>query len=188
MRVMTDTKIHVPHEVVVRRTRRRSYPGAYADPVDFDTRVGCYAWIEQDRQVLLPHWRDWAPDGREFAGWTLPGGGMEHGESPEQTCRREVFEETGFTVDLVELLGVRNHWISAEDRIHEPGRPLQGLQVVYLARITGGTLTPEVDGSTDDVRWVGLDEVATLSTVSLVDAALGWAAERTSERGGAAHG
>ncbi len=145
--------------------------------MDFDTRVGCYAWIEQEGRVLLPHWREGEP-GRERHGWTLPGGGVEPGESPEQTCLREVREETGLTVELGGLLGVRNHWISAEKRFRRTTRPLQALQVVYVARVTGGTLTREVDGTTDDVRWVDLPELGSLTTVSLVDAAAEWAAAR----------
>ncbi len=34
------------------------------------------------------------------AGWTVPGGQMEEdGETPWEACRREVFEETGLTVE-----------------------------------------------------------------------------------------
>ncbi len=153
--------------------------------MDFDTRVGCYAWIEQDGDVLLPHWREHDADGTEYAGWTLPGGGLEHRESPETACLREVWEETGFTVELEGLLGVRNHWIPGHRRRQAGalGRPLQGLQIVYLARITAGTLTVEVDGTTDDVRWVPVSEVPALRTVSLVDAAARWAATRLSRPG-----
>jgi len=50
--------------------------------------------------VLLAHWREGA-----YGGWTLPGGGMEPGEHPEQTVVREVKEETGFDVDLGAPLG-----------------------------------------------------------------------------------
>ena len=152
--------------------------GPYPGPVDYDTRVGCYAWIEQEGHVLLTHWRARSATGREVAGWTLPGGGMEHAESPEEACLREVLEETGFTAELGELLGVRNHWIAGEDRLQGPGRPLQGLQVVYLARVTGGTLTVEVDGSTDDARWVALEDLPGMQSVPLVRAAAGWAALR----------
>lgn len=146
--------------------------------MDFDTRVGCYAWIEQEGQVLLTHWRAVTGGGREHSGWTLPGGGMEQGESPELTCLREVTEETGFTAQLGGLLGVRSHWIAPQDRLHGVGRPLHGLQVVYLARITAGTLSVEVGGSTDDVRWVDLDALAALGPVPLVRAAADWASLR----------
>ncbi|GAA1186400.1 hypothetical protein GCM10009584_30650 [Ornithinimicrobium humiphilum] len=148
--------------------------------MDYDTRVGCYAWIEQDGRVLLPHWSETRHDGRVVGGWTLPGGGMELGETPEETCLREVHEETGLSVELEGLLGVRNHWIPPADRLSfsPQGLSLQGLQVVYLARVTGGTLTVEVDGSTDDVRWVELDRLAELDAVTLVHAAAEWAAAR----------
>ncbi len=38
--------------------------------------------------------------------WDLPGGLMELGETPEQTARREVFEETGLELGALKLLGV----------------------------------------------------------------------------------
>jgi len=38
--------------------------------------------------------------------WCLPGGGMEVGESLEECCMREVWEETGLTVRVVCLLGI----------------------------------------------------------------------------------
>ena len=44
--------------------------------------------------------------------------------------------------------------------------------MIYQARIVGGALRPEADGSTDDVRWIPLAEVAGLRRVRLVDAAV----------------
>lgn len=38
--------------------------------------------------------------------WDLPGGHMEIGESLEETASRELLEETGLTVDALDLLGI----------------------------------------------------------------------------------
>jgi 8-oxo-dGTP diphosphatase len=51
-------------------------------------------------------------------------------------------------------------------------REFQALRLVYEARVTGGELTHEVNGSTTHAAWVPLDEVGSLNRVSLVDAAL----------------
>lgn len=47
------------------------------------------------------------PD-QEFV-WQLPGGWIELGESPEQTARREVTEETGLGIDELRFVGLTNN-------------------------------------------------------------------------------
>ena len=64
--------------------------------MDHDTRVGAYAVLVRDERLLLAHWV--AEPGLQ-AGWTLPGGGLEFGESPEQAAVREAREETGYEVE-----------------------------------------------------------------------------------------
>src|SRR5712691_7834971 len=56
------------------------------------------AIVIQDQQVLLVK-----RDNPRF--WELPGGGMVPGETPEATVVREVQEETGVQVEIIELLG-----------------------------------------------------------------------------------
>jgi len=132
-----------------------------------DTRVGVYAVIIRDGRILLPHWSEGPFD----SGWTLPGGGMEDGESTEQTVLREVLEETGYEVELDGLLGTDTFYISAEERIVGTG-PLRSLRIVYRAHVIGGDLRVEADGSTDDVAWVSLDRLPELNRVELIDSAL----------------
>ncbi len=134
-----------------------------------DIRVAAYAVIDDGRRVLLAHWNE-----RGRSGWTLPGGGIEPGEDPADAAVREVREETGFDAELDALIGVHSHVIPEDQRDSGSG-PLQALRILYRAHITGGTLTMEQDGSTDEARWFDLDEITALRRVSLVDIGLRFA-------------
>lgn len=134
-----------------------------------DLRVAAYAVIiDDDGRLLLAHWNE----GRRAA-WTMPGGGLEPGEDPERAARREVREETGYKVVIEQLLGIHSRVIPAGRRL-TPGatEPLHTLRIVYRARVTGGRLRNETDGSTDRAEWFPLREVPELQRVKLVDIAL----------------
>jgi 8-oxo-dGTP diphosphatase len=134
--------------------------------MEFDTRVGAYGVIVQDNAVLLARWTE-AGTPR----WTLPGGGLEFGEDAPAGAVREILEETGYTAALDRLLGVDSKHIPAGRRLRGT-RPLHALRVIYAASITGGELTHELGGSTDQARWVPLDDVPALERVDLVDVGL----------------
>ncbi|MCW2791602.1 MAG: hypothetical protein JWO76_700 [Nocardioides sp.] len=135
---------------------------------EYDTRLAAYAVIVDDRErILLALWNE----GDEPA-WTMPGGGVELEETPEEGALRELKEETGYDVRLGRLLGVHAHVIAPEGRILRTERPLRSLRVVYEAEVTGGELTFEVDGTTDEARWIPLDEVPDLPRSSIVDTAI----------------
>ena len=132
-----------------------------------DVRVGAYAVIVRDGDLLLTHWNE---NGR--TGWTLPGGGLEDYESAEQAVLREVREETGYDAEVRTLLGVDSLFLEPDQRIVPGAGPLHAFRVVYLARIVGGSLRHELDGSSDEARWVPLDAVGDLETLSLVPTAI----------------
>ncbi len=140
-----------------------------------DMRVAAYAVIVDDEErVLLAHWNE----GRRAA-WTMPGGGIEAGEEPEHAARREVLEETGYRVEIEELLGIHSRVIPASHRIPDGAEgPLHTLRIVYRARVTGGHLRNEVGGSTDRAEWFPLTAVDALQRVKLVDIALSMAGHR----------
>ncbi|WP_166429898.1 NUDIX hydrolase [Nesterenkonia sphaerica] len=136
-----------------------------------DIRISAYAVItDSDNRMLLPHWME-----QGFgSGWTVPGGGIDPGEDPADAVVREVFEESGYQVEVAELLGIDNLVIPGERRTPSSGRrgiALQNLRIVYRAHITGGELTVETDGSTNDVAWFTPSEIDRLDRVSLVDTA-----------------
>jgi ADP-ribose pyrophosphatase YjhB (NUDIX family) len=100
--------------------------------------------------------------------WTLPGGGLDHGEDPRDGALRELTEETGYVGELEELLEIDSwHTVFADPR---EGQDLDwhGIRILYRCRIVGGELRDEPDGSTDTCRWFTPDE---LSAERLVDIA-----------------
>ncbi len=137
----------------------------------FDTRVGAYCVLVERGSILLAHLH---PDVFDKEEWTLPGGGLEPHETPEQAAVRELYEETGLNVELTGLLAVDSFTVPAEERIAaaDRQRALLSLRIIYTARRTGGSLRPEPDGSTDEVAWIDLDKVTAISRVELVDVAV----------------
>lgn len=132
-----------------------------------DLRVAAYCVIIDDGRILLAHWNE-----RGKHGWTLPGGGLEPGEDPADAAVREAKEESGYDVELTGLVGIDSRIMPVNERGDDAVSPLHTLRIVYTARIVGGALANELDGSTDEARWFALDEVRGLRRVSLVDAAL----------------
>ena len=132
-----------------------------------DIRVAAYAVIVEDGRILLAHWSQGG-----HSGWTLPGGGIDPGEDPADAAVREIAEETGYRAELGDLIGVDSKVIPAENRLSGSGVPLHALRIVYTARVIGGELTDELDGSTDEAAWFALDDIAGLDRVDLVDVGL----------------
>ena len=136
---------------------------------DYDTRLAAYAVIVDDRdRVLLALWNE-----LDEPLWTLPGGGVELGESPEEGAVREVREESGYDVVLDELLGVDTYVTAPEERLRRSERWQKSVRVVFRAHVVGGSLTRELDGTTDEARWIPLADVPGLPRIGLVQKFVG---------------
>jgi 8-oxo-dGTP pyrophosphatase MutT (NUDIX family) len=84
------------------------------------TRFATAVILHADGQRVLLHKRE------DFRVWSLPGGGLEDGENPEQAAVRETLEETGYHVEIEKLVG----------QYHRP--QLKDVRTVFCGRIVGG--------------------------------------------------
>ncbi|MGW1872222.1 NUDIX hydrolase [Streptomyces sp. NPDC001975] len=132
-------------------------------------RVAAYAVCVRDGQILLAR----SPDDDGTPEWVLPGGGMEHGEDPYDTVRRELMEETGYRIEVTGLLGIDSyrHHFAAEGPLRLP-TDHHSVRIIYTGEIVGGELRNEIGGSTDMAAWQDLDVVPALRHVPLIDVAL----------------
>ncbi|MGA2050936.1 MAG: NUDIX hydrolase [Terracidiphilus sp.] len=92
--------------------------------------------------------------------WSLPGGMLELGESLEAGVIREITEETGLTVEPLQL-------IELLDRIHRDGERIRFHYIIadYLCRVVRGELKAASDA--DAVRWVERSEWNSHSALKL---------------------
>lgn len=120
---------------------RRLYP---LQPV-----VGVGAIIISDGRILLEKRRSEPGRGK----WSVPGGLVELGESPENAVIREVKEETGLEVYDPKLIDVVNSVV-----FDEAGKVKYHFIIInYFLKLKGGDL-----GAYDDaeaVQWVSLSDV-----------------------------
>jgi ADP-ribose pyrophosphatase YjhB (NUDIX family) len=70
---------------------------------------------------------------REEAGWSLPGGWVDVGESPADAAAREILEESGYTARAVKLLALQDR-----DRQGYPPHPWHIWKAVFLCELVDG--------------------------------------------------
>ena len=152
-------------EIIQRLERLGWTPGA---PVPSISRLAAYGVIRRDGNVLLCRV---GPGNLGEGLWTLPGGGMEFGESPEQAAVREVEEETGYIARVTGAPAIH----SDSGAWPFSGGPVKyhTIRFVYSMEITGGAERVEVDGSTDAFAWCSRAQMEELPLADIVERALG---------------
>ena len=115
---------------------------------------GVVVRAEADRPSLVVGMRR---RGRDGVTWTLPKGTPDPGETIEETALREVAEETGLEVRIVEPVGsIEYDFVQDRRRIHKTVH-------YFLMEPVGGDLARH-DLEFEQVRWIGFDEAPALLT------------------------
>jgi ADP-ribose pyrophosphatase YjhB (NUDIX family) len=127
-------------------------------------RISSYVLLCRDTSLLLCRLSAQVPG--SAGRWTLPGGGIDFGEHPEQAAIRETFEETGLRIAIAEVA-----FVDSEVFRFSSG-PSQAIRIVYWGRLIGGSLRNEANGSTDLCKWIPFSEVETTPMVSLARRAM----------------
>lgn len=87
-------------------------------------------------------------DKKEYPGITFPGGHVEHGESLVESVIREVFEETGLSIENPEICGIKD-WINDDGSRY--------IVLLYKTNKFSGELIPSEEG---DVFWTKFEDIS----------------------------
>lgn len=98
--------------------------------------------INEEKKILLVRNRD-------IQQWSLPSGGLDDGETLEQCCQREVFEETGYRISVNQLLHIKRAIISN----------YQVETHYFLATCDERVANAIIDSDIDEVNWWSIDEI-----------------------------
>lgn len=105
-------------------------------------KSGAVILSEKDPSKVLLLYRD----GSDYCDWTFPKGHMEAGESYEEAMRREIWEETGLVVDIIDRL---------PNREYTTGHGHEAVAHFFLVRsLDDGKLRLERGHSKNKLEWV----------------------------------
>jgi 8-oxo-dGTP diphosphatase len=111
------------------------------------------------------------------AEWSIPGGVLEVGELVREAAVREAREETGLTVEPLELLGVYDRVLrDAERRVQ-----YHYVLIDFLCRRVAGDVRAASDAS--EVRWFGREELMGLKLAEDTVEVIGKGFEKVGESG-----
>ncbi|MGV3487399.1 MAG: NUDIX hydrolase [Tuberibacillus sp.] len=82
--------------------------------------------------------------------WAIPSGGREYGESDESCCIREVFEETGYQVEVI------RHLFTKTGQTY--GIPVE-VQYYEVDIIGGRAVIQDPDGLIYEIAWKSAEEL-----------------------------
>ncbi len=87
--------------------------------------------------------------------WSIPGGGIEPGETVRQATAREVKEETGIDIEVIGIVGIFSD--PGHVAAYDDGEVRQEFSICFTTRILGGEIATSSESS--EVRFVAPQEL-----------------------------
>jgi ADP-ribose pyrophosphatase YjhB (NUDIX family) len=129
---------------------------------DLSIRVAAKAVIINAAEILLT--RNLHPDDPHGEFFLLPGGGQNHGEPLDDCLRREVWEETGYSIEVGDILWVRDYIAASHEfAAYEP--EVHQIEVMFSCSVDRSrppTEPVEVDAWQLSVDWIPVDNLPSL--------------------------
>ena len=119
------------------------------------THVGAYGILIRNEKIALIKKARGGYKGK----YDLPGGGIEHNETPIETLHREIMEEIGGTVveeKLFDVTSTNIKWQMTEEKIED----LHHIGILYIITIQEENLKMEADGlDSEGAVWLPIDKL-----------------------------
>ena len=123
---------------------------AFQEDTGYPTpRTDCRGVVFKDDKIMLVK-------EIEDGGWTLPGGWCDNGQTGSENVAREVWEESGYKVEVKRLMGV----LDRDKHGNHPTYPYNVYKLFYLCEIIGGEATPSDE--TSDIKFFSEEEIDSL--------------------------
>ncbi len=123
--------------------------------------VSCGAFIVNEKnEVLLQKRGQQCKNNKGH--WSLPGGALDYNERFHDGVKREILEELGIHIEIIDMLCVtedimpdeKQHWVTPQ----------------YFSKIIGGTLEIKEPEKCDAIQWFSLDHLPSPLTLPTQDA------------------
>lgn len=123
-------------------------------------RPSVYGIIIKDGRVLLSS---------QWDGWDFPGGGMDLGETIDETFVREIKEESGLDVKRGRLLHVTDAFFTHPDQKHYHTILMYFAGEDVRGEISAAGLSSDEKIYAREAQWVPIDKIAGLKFYNQVD-------------------
>lgn len=110
--------------------------------------------VINDEQKILIDCRKEDGKNETTAVWELPGGRIEFGETPEEAVIREVYEETGYQVEILKMIPKVYTYV-----FHYPTCKQHTLVYTYLCRLKSKQRVETNDAEVADIAWISEKEI-----------------------------